>query len=121
MAEEGQAQSQPSGQQGNPLGEQIAKLTDILGWDPGRSPAPTAALLKQALDEINKERTEKALGMAKEKLQKAIQLREEFAKTERQFNQAKQQFQKELGKILKSVEALSKGEPEQEAEEPKAS
>ena len=94
----------------NPIVQQIDTLTTLLGFDPGKSPSPTAALMQEVMAEVKKERDDKAKMRAKELLTKAITLREEFAKADRAYNDAKGKFQKEIGKILSTIEKHVKGE-----------
>lgn len=93
-------------------GSQVEKLTQVLGFDPAKQPAPTKELLSEALGEITQERTKKAKDRAKELLTRLIGLREEFAKAQQAFRKAEDQFQKEVAKVLRSVEALTRGEAE---------
>ena len=92
------------------VGEQIDKLTAVLGFDPAKKPSATGELMKEVLEEVGKERREQAKARAKELLTKAMNLREEFARADKTYNDAKGKFQKELGKMLRGIEALTKGE-----------
>jgi len=96
--------------------DNVAKLNDLLGFDSARRPHVAAEPLKKALDEICAEREAEAQKKAKETLQKAIDLSRQMADIEREFKKNHQKFNKELGKLLNSLNRGS-GKPVPEAEQ----
>lgn len=93
------------------------KLEGLLGFDPTKRGTLTQELFKEVVQEISKERTDKAKAQAKEHLTKAIQLREGMVKAEKDFNKEKQKFEKELGKVMNQIQGILTGkEPQEEVE-----
>jgi len=102
------------------------KLEGLLGFDPAKR--GTLELFKEVVQEISKERTDKAKAQdeaarwlnrqaAKEHLTKAISLREGMVKAEKDFNKEKQKFEKELGKVMNQIQGILPGkEPQEEGE-----
>jgi hypothetical protein len=112
VADENQVQQNNQGHGGN-----IDRLTRILGYDPSKGGSVSGAFT-DALKEIEEERAKETKAKAKDFLVKAIDLRRKMAETERQFASQKKKFDKELGKLLNSIEALSRGqEPQVDSEQ----
>lgn len=87
------------------------RLVNLLGFDPARRPSATQELLKEVLGDLNKERSEKAKELVKAQLAEAVQLREQMHRLESEFNKNRAKFDKQLGKILNSLESALRGQP----------
>lgn len=91
------------------------KLEGLLGFDPTKRETLTQELFKEVVQEISKERTDKAKAQAKEHLTKAIQLREGMVKARRDFDREDKKFEKELGKVMNQIQGVLTGqEPHEE-------
>lgn len=85
-----------------------ARLTTALGFDPTKNTA-SAEVFKAALSRVTAKRAEAQEAEAVVLIEKAIALQGEMAKQERAFAAQKAKFDKELGKLLRTIEAMSKG------------
>lgn len=97
--------------------ERLEKLVD---FDVTRRPTLTRDLFQEIVGDLKKERYEKAKTAAREQLVKAIELREKMHKVKREFEAQEKKFEKELGKLLNSVEASLEGSnvpPETDSED----
>lgn len=103
-------------QQGN-KGWNAEKLQKLLGFDPDKRNNITQDALSEAVKEINEERIKEVKVRAKELLVKAMQLREQKVKLDREYNQQSAKFDKELGKILKQIEGALSGKSAEEIED----
>lgn len=86
------------------------KLIELLGGvDPAKETL-TKDVLTEALDELKKERAEKAKKDAKEQLAKAIDLHTQAVKEKQAFDQKYAKFQKDLGKVVNKLHAMANGQ-----------
>lgn len=93
------------------------KLTKLLGFDPAKASRLTGVLYAEVVREISKERTDAAKAKAKDLLTKAISLREQAAQAEKKFRSEIQKFDKELAKVINSVQGILDGrEPQAEGD-----
>lgn len=99
------------------------KLNEILTFDPAKRTSLTQELFGEVVKEIKEERAKEAKVKAKEQLIKAMQLREQMVKAEKDFNNQKQKMEKELGKVMNQIQGILSGKcPEENScdEEKKA-
>lgn len=97
-------------------------LKEMLGFDPTVELSVSGNVLGEAIKEIQEERALKVKAKAKEQLLKAIDLQTKMKVAKRNFEKEAKKFDKELGKVMKALEAMSKGEevpPEEENKEEK--
>lgn len=92
------------------MSDPIQRLTDLLKFDPAKKTVGTN-VFADALAEVHKKRDEANKTRAIELLEKAIDLRTKFAEVTKQFQGQEKKFNKELGKLLNSIEAMAKGNP----------
>lgn len=98
----------------------VEKLSDLLTFDPAKRSTLTQELFGEVVAEIKEERAKEAKIKAKEQLIKAMQLREQMAKAEKEFNNQKQKMEKELGKVLGQIQGILSGKcPEENNSEEK--
>ena len=88
-----------------------AKLTQLLGFDAAKEPGITNDVFSAALKEINEERALKGKARAKEVLAKAMELRQQMVKHRRDFEKQYSKFDKDLGKLIRQIEAGINGQP----------
>lgn len=93
------------------------RLNKLLGFDPTKRQSVTQELFKEVMDQVNADRMEKAREQAREQITKAIELRQQAAQLEKEFTGKMQKFDKELGKILSSLERSLNPNAPQAAEE----
>ena len=94
----------------------VQKLNDLLGYDPIKSASP---VFTEVAAELAKERAEEGKKRAKELILKAIELRRAFDSKEREFRKLQEKFDKELGQIMRQIDAAQRGaEAPVEAETP---
>jgi hypothetical protein len=108
----------------NPNQSPAQKLINILSFDPTKEPRPSGDVLKNVLAKLKEEQSKKAEAAAEVQLRKAIELQTSFTKVSRDFENAKKKFEKELGGIIRQIEAALAGKevpPEQEETPPAAS
>jgi predicted RNA-binding Zn ribbon-like protein len=98
----------------NGLSGNIERLTKVLGFDPAK--ASGGNVFSEALNEVQKKRTEATKAKAMELIESAIKLREEMDGLERQFGGQKKKFEKELGKVLNRIESMARGLSPSQAE-----
>jgi len=96
------------------------KLTTLLDFDPAKRPTLTQELFGEVVKEIKEERAKEAKTKAKEQLVKAMQLREQMAKADKDFNGQKQKMEKELGKVLNQIQGILSGKCPEECEKEEA-
>lgn len=96
-----------------------SKLQDLLKFDAAKRHPLTNELFGEVVKEITEERVKASKVQAKEALTKAMDLRAQMHKAQKDFNNQQQKFEKELGKILSQVQSMLSGkEPEPEEEAP---
>lgn len=93
------------------------KLTEMLEFDAAKRPTLTQELFGEVVKEIREERVKDAKVKAKEQLVKAMQLREQMSKAEKDFNSQKQKMEKELGKVLNQIQGILSGKCPEENQE----
>jgi hypothetical protein len=86
------------------------RLSDIVGFDPAKKTKLSDELFQEVLEDVSKARIEKAKENAKVQLEKAIKLREDFARAKKDFEKQEKKFNKDLGKLLNKIEAELRGE-----------
>lgn len=87
------------------------RLVNLMGFDPAKRQGATQDLLKEVLGDLTKERAEKAKELVKAQLAEAVQLREQMHRLDSEFNKNRAKFDKQLGKILNSLESALRGQP----------
>lgn len=95
------------------------KLNTLLGFDVTKATRLTSEFFGEVVAEIAKERTDIAKGKAKELLTKAISLREQASKAGKDFAAQMKKFDKELTKVIGSVQGILDGRSPQEGDEEK--
>lgn len=105
---------------GMPAATNIARVTELLTFDPTKENL-SKDVLSEALKEITEERITKLKSKGKEQLHKAIELVTKMNKLKKDFDTEYAKCDKELGKIVRQVEAAMQGktEPVEEKEEKK--
>jgi hypothetical protein len=93
--------------------DNVERLVKRMGFDPASRPSASEDLLKEVLGELNKERQDKAKVALKVTLEEAVKLREEMNKVDKQYNQTRANFNKQLGKLLNSLENSLRGRQQQ--------
>ncbi len=96
----------------------IDRLKAVLGFDPAQQGAPgTGSAFKDALAEIQAEKDAENKVKAKDLLKKAMELRGKMDKAKKEFASQEAKFEKELGKMLRTIEAMAAGKeaPAEEA------
>lgn len=88
----------------------MADLREMLGFDPTSEMSVSASVLGDAIKELQEERAAKVKAKAKEQLQKAIELQVKMKQAKKEFDGQTKKFEKELGKVMRSLEAMAKGE-----------
>lgn len=78
-------------------------LRNLLGYNPSANAQPTADLMSEVMRDIKQERANKAREQATKTLREAIDLHDKFMAAEQQFLQQKAKFNKELGKLVSSL------------------
>ena len=81
------------------------RLNTILGFDATKNKS-SSGVLSAALDKIKAERDEANKVKAGELIKKAIQCAEKMEEAKAQFNSAMGKSEKELNKLISSIEAL---------------
>jgi uncharacterized protein YpuA (DUF1002 family) len=84
------------------------RLQGILGFDPAKNKAGQS-VLTDALAEIKKDRDEQNKQKASELIKKAIACVEKMEDAKKQFNAEINKAEKELGKLVSSIEQLGGG------------
>lgn len=94
----------------------VEKLAEFLG-----PMTETKNALQEAIAEVRKERADRQKAKAKELIVKAIRLQEEQAEADKKYEAAKRTFNKELGKLMSTLEQMSHGNAtEAPSEEPES-
>lgn len=97
----------------------IEKLNSLLGFDAGKKDQITSDAFKEVVAEIQQERQKSIKEKAKAQLLRAIEMRDQKEKTDREYLQLSKKWDKEMGKILRGIEAMLSGKPLEEEEEKK--
>jgi len=95
----------------------IDKLSNMLGFDPAKKVSITKDAFADVVKEIQEERMTEVKLRAKEQLVKAMQLREQMHKVDRDYQNQKKKFEKDLGKILNQITGALSGKSQEEIEE----
>ena len=93
------------------------RLESLVGFDPAKNLSPGNEVLQEALKHLKEEQRQAALVSTKELLVKAIDLRKQMAAKKKEFDQQFQRSEKELGKVLSKLEAMSQGKTLEEVED----
>ena len=97
----------------------ITKLTDLLGFDPGKKDQITSGAFREVVAEIQAERQKAIKEKAKIQLIRAMEMRDQKDKTDREYASASKKWDKEMGKVLSGIEAMLTGKPAEEDKEEK--
>lgn len=97
----------------------IAKLTDLLGFDPSKRDQITSDAFKEVVKEIQEERQKNIKEKAKTQLIRAMEMRDQKEKSDREYSNASKKWDKEMGKVLKGIESMLTGKPLEEEKEEK--
>ncbi len=97
----------------------IAKLKDMLGFDPGKKDQITSEAFKEVVQEIQAERQKAIKEKAKTQLVRAMEMRDQKEKMDREYASASKKWDKEMGKVLKGIESMLTGKPVEDEEEKK--
>jgi hypothetical protein len=84
------------------------RMDGMLGFDASKN-NPGKTVFDEALKAVTKKRDEANKTKAVELIEKAIGLREKIDAAKKQFEGQEKKFNKELGKLLSSIEAMAKG------------
>jgi hypothetical protein len=106
-----------NGNQNAQQDQNVQKLSKMLGFNPDKKSNITQDALTEAVKEINEERIKEVKVKAKDLLIKAMQLREQKVKLDRDYAGQSKKFDKELGKILKQIEGALSGKTAEEIDE----
>ena len=87
------------------------RLEELLGHNPSKQLAGNL-ILQEAMAEIQQARREDAKKKAKELLTKAIDLHQSITKADQEWRSKINKFNKELGKVLGSLDRFANGEQE---------
>lgn len=96
--------------------DNVKRLVERMGFDPAARPSASEGLFKEVLDELQKERDLKAKAALKTQLEEAVKLREEMRRIDNEYKKQSSNFNKQLGKLLNSLEGSLRGR--QHTEEP---
>lgn len=97
----------------------IEKLNSLLGFDSGKKDQITSDAFKEVVAEIQLERQRVVKEKAKVQLLRAIEMRDQKEKMDREYVQQSKKWDKEMGKLLRGIEAMLNGKPIVEDEEKK--
>lgn len=90
------------------------RLSEMLGFDPSKK-NPSSGVFAEAMKEYNEERNKELKSLVKEKLAKAVELHKTLVTKRNELEGLMKKVEKELGKVLGQLEAMSKGaEPPKE-------
>jgi hypothetical protein len=107
-------------QKGNNMAENtnthIARLSDMLGFDPGKKDQITSEAFKEVVAEIQAERQKAVKEKAKTQLLKAMEIRDQKSKMDKEYANASKKWDKEMGNLLKQIESMLTGKPVEEEE-----
>lgn len=93
--------------------DNFARLRDLVGFDPTRKQHPTTELLARVKGKITEKREAAAEEAAEKIIEQAMGLAEQASGAEKQFNQNKAKWNKELGKLLNNLQGGG-GKPQEE-------
>ena len=96
----------------------LARLESMIGFDCTKE-APTKEAFSKALENITKKRNEKLQTRVEEQLERAMGLAQQKAKNDKEYRQQDQKWNKEMGKVLTSLQAMSTGKEPPPPEEEK--
>lgn len=96
----------------------LKRLTEKLGFDPTKN-APATGVFAAALEEVRKKRDAAAQVKAIELIEKATELSNKMEALRKQSEGQLKKFDKELGKLMGSIEAMASGRPAPEPTEDK--
>lgn len=85
------------------------RLDNLLDFDVTKKPSLTQELFGEIVKDLKDVRYETAKAAAREQITKAIELREKMYRVEKEFEAQKNKFNKELGKLLNSIESRLEG------------
>lgn len=97
------------------MAEMTGKLQDLLGFDPLKD-TTTNGILTAAISELKKEREETAKVKAKETLLKAIDIAQKMNQLKRDFDKEMAKQEKQLGELMRKLNASANGQPVEESE-----
>jgi hypothetical protein len=92
----------------------IARLSEVLGFDPGKKDQITAEAFKEVIAELQAERQKSVKEKAKVHLLRLMELRDQKSKMDRDYTNASKKWDKETGKMLKQIESMLSGKPVEE-------
>jgi hypothetical protein len=91
------------------MADNTQRLVELIQFDPAKPASLTQDLLSEVVKDLSDERLKAAKTQAREWIAKAIDLRTQMHKAQREFNSQMAKFEKELGKILNQVEGMLRG------------
>jgi len=97
----------------------ISRLTELLGFDPGKKDHITADAFKEVVEEIKAERQKSIKEKAKTQLVRLMEMRDQKEKVDREYASASKKWDKEAGKMLRGIEAMLTGKPVEDENEKK--
>jgi hypothetical protein len=101
------------------INNHISKLNDLLGFDAGKKDQITSDAFKEVVAEIQAERQKVIKEKAKAQLIRAIEMRDQKEKTDREYAAQSKKWDKEMGKLLRGIESMLTGKPVEEDKEEK--
>ena len=111
MADKPQAQQGPQ----DKSAALVALLTSIVGFDPAKQPTGDKDVLAEVVAEVQKERKDKARGVIKELVVKAMEIRAKIDKSVKAFERERSKDEKDLGKIMTARPVAKKPRPRAKA------
>lgn len=90
------------------------KLAGMLTFDPIKRVPLAGEAFSKVVEEIKKERVEEGTKQAKELLLKAMDFQKQKVDAKKRFEQQDKKFDKELGKILRQIDNLLQGKPQED-------
>lgn len=101
----------------NEVNTHVGKLQEMLGFDPAKKDNITSEAFKEVVAEIQAERQKVIKEKAKTQLLRAMELRDQKDKADRDYAAASKKWDKEMGKTLRGIEAMLTGKPVDEEKE----
>ncbi len=86
-------------------------LTSLLGFDPSKKPKLSADLFNDVKKDFETKRLDAAKEKARTAIAAALVLQEQMQKSEKEFKQAQEKFEKELGKLVNEIKNQLDGTP----------
>lgn len=86
-------------------------LTALLGFDPSKKARLSSDLFNDVKKDFETKRIEAAKEKARTAITAAMLLQEQMAKSEKEFKQAQEKFEKELGKLVNEIKSQLDGTP----------